>query len=1085
MGSRGRASRAASPSSRARRAPSTRTASRHPYVVHDAADSSAPYRMWYARAGSRVRLDRLCDLDRRHDLDEARRRGDGCVHGPGAEPRRRRLGRQLRRRRSVGAARRRHMEALVHGRRLQQEADRLRDLTGRRPLDQGRQGDRARGSGRQRQLQLRRFRPVGVQDRPELLPDAADRPQARQRLDLPDEGHGCLLLADGISWSAPSPAVNPAGNSSKFDYSNLDAPYVLPDPGSGSASYKLYYAGNTLDANGNFHTRIGYATSSDGNSFGKVAGSQTGGSLLDVGTAATAFDARSASGLSVVAGDRLDAGDGRLLRRRPGQRLQAPARARDLEPTARAGARSPERRRGGSLLALVGAASSRTGSATLSALYDENSGAGTNDWFLFYTAEGASTTSIGRSSGPQDGTSKLPDTSALFGRRIQVLAPARRASTRRRRAPVGHQGRTRRVRPLLWRDRRLGQPHHRTRQRRAAGRPVHRTQADPQRRIGRIVRRRRRQGSGRPEGRGGGLPDALHRGSSSSPAAGRRARSATRRRRMALSGPSAAWFFHRAGCRSRPTRRASTPRVALIDGSTLRVWAKGVDRSGRGRAVALTTPYPTPGSATAAVPSGDATYQLGDATTSVRDFRRIGRSSTGSGVSLWVSFLQPYSSSGSEFWSDWFPVAETASSAGAELLADGAGVRWQARLSGAAGVPHVDRVEMGHAPVRFAQSGEATTTPIAPPEGQQTTAWGTLTATSTTLGGGSVSGTLSVLDAATSATARQRNSQHRAARRSRPLGDPRPRSIPLCAPASSSAAAARDAGRAVTQGPVQRRGKPPSPPPPPPVLHPGGEPAAHRLRPAGDAQRHRHAVRPAARRRPGALLGQPAGAAVASALATVTSDAAGTYRAVVSPDRRTVYSIAGATGTAPAAVEVAPEDHAHRAPQSHARHLQRQGRAGVAEAAGHDPAAARSRWVTYKKLTTTASSTFALTKRGLKPQGQVPLPRRHRGDAGAPRRHERRGARRRDEGCAQGLREGTLVTFTGSVRPRHSRVAVTIEELVGTRWVKVADDPADASLDLPCQQALSSRACMSCGPAAPPDRDHFGGISAHKKLTLR
>ena len=73
--------------------------------------------------------------------------------------------------------------------------------------------------------------------------------------------------ADGIAWSAPSPAVNPAGTSSKFDYSNLDAPFVLSDPGSGAASYKLWYAGNTLDANGNFHTRIGYATSADGTSF--------------------------------------------------------------------------------------------------------------------------------------------------------------------------------------------------------------------------------------------------------------------------------------------------------------------------------------------------------------------------------------------------------------------------------------------------------------------------------------------------------------------------------------------------------------------------------------------------------------------------------------------------------------------------------------------------------------------------------------------------------------------------------------------------------------------------------------------------
>ena len=45
---------------------------------------------------------------------------------------------------------------------------------------------------------------------------------------------------------------------------------------------------------------------------------------------------------------------------------------------------------------------------------------------------------------------------------------------------------------------------------------------------------------------------------------------------------------------------------------------------------------------------------MGGATTAVRDFRNIARTSTGE-VELWVSFLQPYSSAGNESWSYFFP----------------------------------------------------------------------------------------------------------------------------------------------------------------------------------------------------------------------------------------------------------------------------------------------------------------------------------------------------------------------------------------------------------------------------------------------
>ena len=61
---------------------------------------------------------------------------------------------------------------------------------------------------------------------------------------------------DGLVWAGPSPALNPSGVNTKFDFSNLNSPDLLSDPGTSSV-YKLYYSGNTIDANGNFHTRIG------------------------------------------------------------------------------------------------------------------------------------------------------------------------------------------------------------------------------------------------------------------------------------------------------------------------------------------------------------------------------------------------------------------------------------------------------------------------------------------------------------------------------------------------------------------------------------------------------------------------------------------------------------------------------------------------------------------------------------------------------------------------------------------------------------------------------------------------------------
>jgi len=195
------------------------------------------------------------------------------------------------------------------------------------------------------------------------------------------------------------------------------------------------------------------------------------------------------------------------------------------------------------------------------------------------------------------------------------------------------------------------------------------------------------------------------------------------------------------------------PTGMLLDGSTLHVWTSGVDRNGRPRGGHATTAYPTPGSPASGIAHGWATYQLGSSSTTTRDFRQIATTSTGSGMSLWVSFLQPYSQAGNEFWSAYFPIS--GSSQALNFLLTVHGVRWQARLSGPAGSPSLDRVDLTHAPVSFSASGSATTTTIGPSAGRVVTAWKTLTANTSLYspgGSGTGSGTATIVNAATGQT---------------------------------------------------------------------------------------------------------------------------------------------------------------------------------------------------------------------------------------------------------------------------------------------------------------------------------------------
>ncbi|HVR13775.1 MAG TPA: hypothetical protein VMS41_08335, partial [Gaiellaceae bacterium] len=221
---------------------------------------------------------------------------------------------------------------------------------------------------------------------------------------------------DGVNWGGPSPVLNPSGSPQNFDYSNLDGPDVLQDPGT-PAPYKLYYSGNTIDANGNFHTRIGLATSNNGSSFNKVSGAQTGGSTFDVGTLGTAFDGRQASGLSVAApvgaapkfagfywGTR-----GSDFKPRLGEATSTDGSAWTKVPVS-----APD---GGALFGLGNQAAFDNGGQRDPSVLDD---AGT--YHLFFTGlSSGGTRSIGYASTPENVATKLPDNSA-WSTRSQVLS---------------------------------------------------------------------------------------------------------------------------------------------------------------------------------------------------------------------------------------------------------------------------------------------------------------------------------------------------------------------------------------------------------------------------------------------------------------------------------------------------------------------------------------------------------------------------------------------------------------------------------------------------------------------------------------
>jgi hypothetical protein len=356
--------------------------------------------------------------------------------------------------------------------------------------------------------------------------------------------------------------------------------------------------------------------------------------------------------------------------------------------------------------------------------------------------------------------------------------------------------------------------------------------------------------------------------------------------------------------------------------------------------------------------------------TTNRDFRQIVRTSTGSSVALWVSFLQPYSSNGSEFWSDYFPVTVASPTEALNFLLTVRAVRWQARLWGPSGSPALEKVEIVHAPVSFSPTGSAVSTSIGPSPGRAVTAWRSLTATMNVFspgGGGSASANARLLDAATGEqvaaapigsgeTTVDLAGVNAAAHQSLRVSLELQSADGLATPRIGSFKVSYDSASG------------PPPPPPPPVA-----PTLTLVAVPKTIVFGRTSTLSGTLTRSGAplagqvvtLAAQPIGAAAFASLPTATTDAAGSFRLVVKPTKRTTYraSLAGAASEPTVVVAV---KHLITL-----RALRRNGKLYLRGTVG--PRHARrvvviqkrrgTRWVTIARVRTSRRSTFQLVRK--------------------------------------------------------------------------------------------------------------------------
>jgi hypothetical protein len=295
----------------------------------------------------------------------------------------------------------------------------------------------------------------------------------------------------------------------------------------------------------------------------------------------------------------------------------------------------------------------------------------------------------------------------------------------------------------------------------------------------------------------------------------------------------------------------------------------------------------------------------------------------------------------------------------------------------------LDKVELTHAPVSFSPSGSASSTSIGPSAGRIVTVWRSFTATMSIFspsGGGSGSATARLLDA---------TSGEQVATAPLNTGDTTLDLSGIAVGAHQSLRVAFDLQSADGQATPRVQSfkvlfdSAVAPPPPPPVLTFAALPKTVVF---GKAVTLSGMVTQAGAPlggQPVALGAQPIGATVFTTLPAATTDAAGNFRAVVKPAKKTTYK-AGYGGISPEPTAVVAVKHSITL-----RGSRRSGKTYLRGTVG--PRHPRrvvliqrlkgSRWVTIAKVRTSRRSTFRLVRKA------SPKRAKFRARIGADREH--------------------------------------------------------------------------------------------------
>ena len=548
--------------------------------------------------------------------------------------------------------------------------------------------------------------------------------------------------ADGIDWTLGGPEINP--QSGRFYATNFYSPDVMLDPADAAAPVKLYFAGDRAQAApADDRARIGLATAnSDNGAFGVyTGGADPLEAVYNPGPDSTRFDARNVLGLSVAdAGgdnDWVGAYAGTRSREAGGPRPRLGIATYD--PTAatpvwtkRDGAQADK-----SILPLGAAAEDAAGQRDPSLVYRQGAGP-LDDWWLFYTALPSDGSNPGVRLASSDEDTVINERRPTTWTKTALVIPnashpsaLRQAATEPVRVyhTVEDGTPTSMAMSASTTDDALEGPY---------GAPVPLTftgpdNCDAEGQLDPVVIE---------------IGTTLHMLYTGIDGDAEKVCYATadttvsyttfaRQGRVMPDGSDVPYAYD---------ERANQPASMFVDaetaGAPLNVYFTGTDRGERRFTDALgntgvfdqrtrvgraTSPMPI---TYGRLPSGTATGQVGTPDGPLIDFRKITRVKTGNVVEMQMSVLQPYSSPtdpAKQYWSDWFPVIESAEDTASQDLTFGFGVRaarWRARLSNPSGSPKLDSVTVESGPLQFEPAGTATTTDIAPPEGFVLGSWG-------------------------------------------------------------------------------------------------------------------------------------------------------------------------------------------------------------------------------------------------------------------------------------------------------------------------------------------------------------------------